>query len=351
MTCYFLLPNLKGGGAERVSINMARILKEEGYDVRFVCLGGDQGKMHSWLIPEFDVDFLYSGRALTAIFKLRRFFAERKDALLFSSHEHISIVSLLICKQLGLPAIVRIPTMPRNKIYSGLTGLKWRVIHLISHKLLPSAKVVIVQTEAMREQAMEFYHLPESKVVTINNPLDKAYILSSAERQPNPYTEEGPNFLTVGNISHAKSIETLVEAFGIVKEKLPTARLTIVGSQDSKYARNLLSHLVIDESIHLTGFKENPYPYMKHCDVFVLSSRMEGFPNVLLEAMSFNKPVVSTTCVPIIKKLVHPGVNGYYCDIESPVDLAECMVSAIQLKDIHNDYQLFDKERFISLFK
>ena len=288
---------------------------------------------------------------LFAIPKLKRLFSSRKDAILFSSTEHTSIATLLTGKRLGLPVIVRMPTMPKNKLYSGFIWQKWRVIHVVSRWLLPYAKKVIAQTDTMRSQILQYYHLPEEKVLTINNTIDKAYILSSAEGHPSPYEGHGPHYLTVGNISYAKSIETLVAAFKVVKQKTPSAHLTIVGRNDSDYARSLLSQLDIDESISLVGFKENPYPYMKHCDVFVLSSRMEGFPNVLLEAMCFNKPIACTTCVPIIKKLVHPGVNGYYCATESPDDLAQCMLDAAILTDIHNNYDLFDRESFTKLFQ
>lgn len=351
MTCHFILPDLCAGGAERVAITLARILKEKGYDVKFVCLGSEEGEMRTWLIPEFEVEFLHCRRVLSAIPKMKRLFANRHDTILFSSTEHTSIATLLTGKHLGIPVIVRMPTMPKNKLYSGFIWQKWRVIHVVSRWLLPYAKMVIAQTDTMRSQILQYYHLPEEKVVTINNPIDKSYILSSAEGQPSPFEGTGPHYLTVGNISYAKSIETLVEAFKKVKQHTPSARLTIVGRNDSDYARNLLSHLDIDESITLAGFKENPYPYMKHCDVFVLSSRMEGFPNVLLEAMCFNKPIACTTCVPIIKKLVRPGINGYYCATESPDDLARCMLEASNLSGIQNNYDLFDKDSFTKLFE
>lgn len=77
---------------------------------------------------------------------------------------------------------------------------------------------------------------------------------------------------------------------------------------------------------------------------------MEGFPNVVLEAMCFNRPVASTTCVEVIKNIINPGKNGYYCDIEDSDALAEIMVKAVSLKQIDNCYSLFDKEKLVRLF-
>ncbi|MBO4851502.1 MAG: glycosyltransferase [Prevotella sp.] len=350
MTYHFLLPDLGVGGAERVCFRLAHILKEAGEDVRFVCLCGDGEDSHNWLSGEFKVSILRCSRVFASFPRLLRFLSHHRDTLLFSTHEHVSIVALLAGKLLSIPVVVRMPTMPSNKLYSGLTGMKWRFIHTINHWLLPQAKAIVAQTDEMRKQVEERYHLPKGKVVTINNPIDPDDIRARAAGTPSPFVGAGPHFLSVGNISLPKGVDTLVEAFHQVRHQLPEARLTIVGRNDSAYARNLLGKLNIDESINLVGFQSNPYPFMKYCDVFVLSSRMEGFPNVLLEAMCFDKPIASTTCVPIVKELVKPGVNGYYCNIEAPSELADCMVEATHLTNIHNHYDLFDKSRFVQLF-
>ena len=89
---------------------------------------------------------------------------------------------------------------------------------------------------------------------------------------------------------------------------------------------------------------------MAHCDVFVLPSRMEGFPNVLLEAMCLNKPVVATTCLPVIQQIVKDGVNGYVCPEEDAEKMASSMTKALDLKDIHNTYSLFDRQKLTKVF-
>ena len=103
--------------------------------------------------------------------------------------------------------------------------------------------------------------------------------------------------------------------------------------------------------ITFLGYKENPYPYFKYCDVFVLPSRMEGFPNVVLEAMCFNKPVAATTCVNVIKDIIIFGENGFYCPIEDEKALADIMLRSVNLKEISNNYNMFDKDILINIFK
>ena len=348
MTAYMLLPNMSGGGAERVSVSIARSLKRHGFDVKFICFCGNGGEMEEWITPEFEVEYLNCSRTSSALPKLKRYIKSQKDCVLFSSHEHVSIVALLAGKKFGIPVIVRLPNMPSNKLYKGITGLKWRIIKQLNRHLLKRARAVIAQTDAMRLEAIDLYRLPAEKVVTINNPVDKDFVTTSAVGIADPLEKGCPRYLSVGNVVERKGFDTLLEAFDTVRRRQPDATLTIVGRDTSEYAMKLKSEA--GENVSFAGFEANPYPYMSHCDVFVLSSRMEGFPNVLLEAMCFDKPVASTTCVPIITQIVKPGSNGYYCEPNNPDALARCMTEASRLTGIHNSYDLFDESRLVELF-
>ncbi len=203
----------------------------------------------------------------------------------------------------------------------------------------------------MRTQLLDYYSLPQKKVVAINNPVDIEYIRSSAENSHNPFKENEVNFLNVCNIAYSKGIDILLEAWNKVKEAIPNAHMYIVGRNASEYAREIVEKSKAYEDFEFLGFQSNPYVYLKYCDVFVLPSRMEGFPNVVLEAQCFNRPVVSTTCVEVIKDIVQQGCNGYYCEIENSGALADCMINASKLKKIENNYSMFDKELLLNCFR
>ncbi len=341
---------MRVGGSELVSIQLAKILKKNGRDVRFVCLGGGDGDMRERITPQFELECLNCKRTLTALPALTRLMRDRRDACLFSSLEYVSLLALMTGKKFGLPVIVRLPNMPGNVLYSGFTEVKWKVIRWLNRKLLRRARTIIAQTDAMRQQALECYPLREDQVVTLNNPLDQEHVLASAENGDNPFEKGKTHFLTVCNIAYSKGVDILTKAFIQVKKAIPNAVLTIVGRDTTDYGRRLRASLQENADIRFLGFKHNPYPYMRYCDVFVLPSRMEGFPNVLLEAMCFNHPVVSTTCVPVVKKLIRTGENGYFCDIDNSQQLARCMTDAVKLHNIHNHYDLFDEELLLSIF-
>ena len=346
MTYSFLLADLGTGGSERVSILMARVLQRHGHQVRFVCLCEGEDEISEWIKPEFEFDILGARRILTALPSLLKYLRSHKDTIMFSSCEYVSLIALIAGRRLGIPVVVRLPNMPSNYLYKGFTEFKWKVIRWFNKRLLPWAKVIIAQTDSMRDEAIARYSLPANKVVTINNPVDKEAILLASEDNDNPFSEGNIQFLAVSNILYSKGIDVLIDSFALVKEKLPAAHLTILGRTTSDYAKEITNRILPSDGVSFLGFKSNPYPYMRHCDVFVLSSRMEGFPNVVLEAMCFNKPIAATTCVPIISKIVTDGVNGFTCQPDDAPALAKCMVESANLHGIQNTYSLFDEHLF-----
>lgn len=351
MNVYFFLPDLSAGGAERVTITIARLLKKNGFDVGFINLGLPIGEMYDWIVPEFKMVSLGCTRVLSAIPKLHSFMKQHPEAKYFSSREHVNVVGLLCAKVAKCNMIVRIPNMPKNDLVKGVAGMKASIIKKINKRLLGNAKWIIAQNTEMRDQLLEYYGLPDRKVVAINNPIDIDYVRSSAEESINPFDASKVNFLNVCNIAYSKGIDVLEKAWPKVKSVIPNACMNIVGRNTSEYAKELVSKANGLEDFTFWGFQSNPYTYLKHCDVFVLPSRMEGFPNVVLEAQCFNRPVASTTCVAVIKDIIQDGKNGYYCDIEDPEALADCMIKAAKLKNIENKYNLFDKELLLNCFK
>lgn len=349
-TIYFLLPDLAAGGAERVTITFARILRGEGKNVEFVNLGKHEGDILSWIEPEFKITSFGCERVLKAIPLLFKFMSKHPNGIYFSSREHVTIVGLITAKLGNKQIVVRVPNMPKNVLTKGVSGVKSKLIKFINSFLLKSAKTIIAQNEEMRDQLLEYYKLPTEKVVTIYNPVDKEYVLKSAENSPCLFDKNEVNFLNVCNIAYSKGIDILEEAWSIVKNEIPNAHMYIVGRVNSDYAKEIVKKSKELKDFTFLGFQCNPYPYLKFCDVFVLSSRMEGFPNVVLEAMCFNRPIVSTTCVDVIKEIINEGINGYYCEIENPKKLADCMLKAVRLNNIDNNYNMFDRQMFINLF-
>lgn len=350
-TIFFLLPNLDAGGAERVSITIARILKNKGFQVEFLNLGAPIGEMLSWITPEFKLTSLGYKRVLTSLPRLIRHMRSHSSDWYFASREHTNIVGLIAAKVAGNDIIVRLPNMPKNNLDGGSINFKSRVLRCLNNQYLKTARTVIAQNEEMRLQLIEVYPSIKEKVVAINNPIDKEYVIKQTEGHSNPFYSNEINFLAACTVDYRKGIDVLIQAWPKVINTIPKAHLYIIGRDNSDYAFGVKKQAERYSNITFLGFQSNPYPYMKYCDVFVLSSRMEGFPNVVLEAMCFNKPVASTTCVDVINEIIKSGVNGYTCGIEDSEALADAMINASQLQEMKNSYDLFQIEQLLEVFR
>jgi glycosyltransferase involved in cell wall biosynthesis len=123
-----------------------------------------------------------------------------------------------------------------------------------------------------------------------------------------------------------------------------------LGGGDDKYRNYLIdlcNTLELDTHVHFIGNKINPYPYYKFCDLFVLSSRWEGLPNVILELIHFNKPIVSTDCVPVIKRIIGPN-NGVLVNTDDIDSLAQGILIGLDSKT--NYLYKNTKAEFIEVF-
>ena len=141
---------------------------------------------------------------------------------------------------------------------------------------------------------------PEKDVVTIPNSYDIAYINQQAEEalpEEDVAIYEGHKVVIgVGREDDLKGFWHLIRCFTRVLKKVPDARLLIVGEGEFLEDKQFAMNLGIRDKVFFTGVRTNPFPYIKHADTFVLSSRNEGFPNVLVEAMAIGIPVIATNC-------------------------------------------------------
>lgn len=349
----FVVPDMEAGGAERVLVSFSRMLKEKGESVSFLSLGGDKGELRGWIENEgiaiYSLGYKHVLFSYCSLVKTLK--QSCSDTIFVSSRDHVSLVLLFAKIIAKRKVIIRVPTMPSNKLYNGINGFKDKVIAKLNNFTLKRANKIITQTDEMKLALLSKYKgLRSEQVFTLNNPVDIAFITRQAHLLPNPFSNNEVEFLTVGNVNIAKATDVLLEAFQIVRNQIPKAHLYILGRTTSSFAKPLLEKYSSDKTISFLGFIENPYPYIQNCNVFVLSSRMEGFPNVLLEAISLNKPVASTKCVEIVSQLIDEGKNGYTCEVDNQVQLAEAMVKASKLSNIQNHYQGTDKEMFNRVF-
>ena len=161
----------------------------------------------------------------------------------------------------------------------------------------PKAKMVIAQTTAMRNQLLDSFDLDPEKLIVYHNPLDVEHITALAGCV-SPYPEDCcVHFVWVGRFDPIKDLDTLLKSFTIVHRQNPNTSLYLVGNSPNPEAYQ-------QAGVHLVGYQTNPYPWMKFADCFVLSSKSEACPNVLLEASALCPQIVTTRCCHDIEELV-----------------------------------------------
>ncbi|MCF0206129.1 MAG: glycosyltransferase, partial [Bacteroidales bacterium] len=266
MKVFFVIPTLDCGGAERVSCTLAKTLT--GIDVKFINLGTDSGELKKWILPHFELESLNASRTISSYKLLKNKILEEKPDYIFTSHRHVAVLLSLIAIRTKTKLIVRIPTMVSNKLYS---GLKIRLLDFLERLLLKKAYAVIAQTDEMKAEISKILKVPESKVITIINPVDKSQIDTSVKDGVSPFDTDKINFVAVGNISPAKAYDVLIKSFIKVKKQIPNANLYILGRTKGEYAEGIVSMAKGEDCIHFEGFKENPYNYINNCNAFVLS--------------------------------------------------------------------------------
>lgn len=340
---FFLLNGV--GGAERITITISNLFDTSIYDIKYVIVQDGDDKICQFINPELPIIMMPRRRIYLSTFPIYELLKKEKPQIVFCASPAINTRLILAARIVG-----DIRVVVRN---SNMFSFERKDVQLLMKLTYRFADKIILQQDEMREELHKrIPSLPREKTITLLNPIDTDHI-EEGVKAPNPFPkEESVNYLWVARFAHEKAQDVLVKAFTIVKSKISSAHLWFVGKEsDSEefvtIIKNDIKNLGLENCVHFMGYDSNPYKWMKHCDCFVLPSRKEGLPNVLIEAMYLGRPVVATRCLDIISDMVKNGVNGYTCSVESPAELADGMIKAILLKDCKMVYKPSTKEDII----
>jgi len=293
------LPSLRGGGAERVMVNLARGFSKCGLAVDLVLVKAE-GPYLSQVPPEVRVVDLSASRVLASLPSLTSYLRRERPKALLSALDHANVVALWAQKIAKVPSrvVVSVHSTP-SQAAANAKSLKARLMPLWIRSFYPWAHAVVAVSQGVAEDLVRITGIPKEKVRVIYNPVVTPELFAKAEEPlEHPWFAPGepPVVLGVGRLTAAKDFTTLIRAFALVRREC-RARLMILGEGEERpKLEALVRELDLEDDVALPGFVENPYKYMKRAGVLVLSSAWEGFGNVLVEAMALGTPVVSTDC-------------------------------------------------------
>ena len=169
----------------------------------------------------------------------------------------------------------------------------------------------------MTEDLLKNIDISKEKIVEINNPadIDKIEKLSN-ENIKIEFDKESKNLLSVGRLAPQKGFDLIIQSIPLLNDK--NIKLYILGDGEEKEnLLTLIEKLNLKERVFLLGRKLNPYAYMKNADLFILSSRYEGFPNVLIEAGSCGLYSICNNCPGGVNEIILKDINGNIVDFNN----------------------------------
>lgn len=299
MKIAFIISSLGSGGAERVLSLMANYWAQKNYRIIIITLGnstpfysledGIQIVQLSLLKNSVSV-FNAIANNIERIKVIRNKLVEIDPDIVISFMTETNIISTIGCRIINKPIIIA-----ERISYDFLASRAWISLRKLVYRF---SNALIVQTRYDQEK----YHRLANTFV-INNPLNIKETIPNNNR-------EDKNILAVGRLNRQKGFDRLIKAFSHLDHK--DWKLTIVGEGgERKNLEKLINDLSLEDFISMPGRTETIEKWYQKSPIFVLSSRMEGFPNVLCEAMAYGCACVSFDCIAGPNEIITDKIDGY----------------------------------------
>lgn len=344
--------NSEVGGAERMSVFISKMLIKAGMDVSYaIIVKKENAASITDFLPEGHFVMAIDGKNhLERLKQIYRTIRQIRPDAVFSSHYSINNKVLLFR-----------PFFPKVRFVIRSDNYFYTFSHLgklIIRMTYPFADVMIAQTQEMKDEFVRHKVMAESKICALENPVDKETIEGKLKDAVSPYPDDGrKHIVAVGRFAYQKGYDLLVEAFAQVRAKRDDCELYIVGAYTEKWKPEyekvvkMAGQLGLSDYIHYAGYQDNPYRYVKYADCFVLSSRWEGLPNVLAEALYLRTPAAAFKCIPIIERMVREGKDGFLSEKEDVEGLAAAICKAVDMGKTNPVYAGAKEDDFVRLFR
>lgn len=331
----FFSPAPGYGGAQRVTINLANTLADHGYDVDYVA-GTLDGEFASEIgddvrMVDLDVSRIPVVGIAAAVPHLQSYLNETRPEVLFASRTHTSIPAIAAAATADVDVHVA-PTV--HCVHSHSSGLKDTLTKRLAARAWTAADGVIAVSDGVASDIAMSTAIDERDITVLNNPIDIERIQSQAEEPVDHEwfaADDIRTIVSVGRLEPQKDRRTLLKAFERVHGDDPDTRLIVVGKGSQRERlESLARSLGIEANVCFAGFVENPYAYMRQATVFVLSSKLEGLPTVLIEALACGCSIVSTECRYGPREILCDGEYGRLTPVGDPATMASTISDALE---------------------
>ena len=292
MNIAILISTLSGGGAERVASILGNHYVDKGNNVYYFL--GDYRYQTKYQVKGTVVNtgiknsFRGSPGDLISLIRsaciMRKYKKKYRIDVSISFMEEFNFINVLSRRKEKV--ILRICTILSQR--PELVGAIYDR-HLIQAVYNRADKVVVMTDYALHEMA-EVYHVNRKKIIKIPNPA----ILDRRSKTDRPWIYGDKTIICVGRLEDIKQHDIAIRAFSTVAEQVKEARMLILGEGPRKrYLESLIRKLCLQDKVFLLGFQKDITYFLENSRVFLMTSKTEGFPNGMIEAMAAGLPVVS----------------------------------------------------------
>jgi glycosyltransferase involved in cell wall biosynthesis len=350
MKLAFIINTLGGGGAEKAVTLLSGYAASEGVTTRVYTL--QSGSDAYQLDPRIERVVLTSGRMNRGVGRIlslplqaaelaRQLRNWRPDVCV--SVLPRSNIAHVMTRWFGNRQPVLITEQVSSRDAYPSKSIKDRVMRSMIARFYPQADQVFPSSEGVKEGLTRF-GVDRDRMQVVYNAVSLSEIHQAASASvPAANTDSVPTIITVGRLAYQKDHETLLRAFALTRRRLE-ARLVLVGQGPLRDDLTALAReLEISDRVLFAGWQENPFAWMANADLFVLSSRFEGFGNVVVEAMACGLPVVSTDCPSGPSEILANGDAGILVPVGDVHAMADAMCAVLQDGKLRK--QLADKSQ------
>lgn len=339
-----ITPSFSGGGAEKVAVNLANQYAGEGIDTSLVVFS-NKGPYRSHLDKKVNLVDLRVSRSRYAIFKLRKTLMNQSPTHIISVIRDVNmILGLVGDKSTGCVFAYR-EANTMHALYRMSPIKRWIYIFLM-RIAYEKANVVIANSEDTKNDLIANKIVRDRKVKVIRNPvIPMDFVKRASADIKHPWLKLGNKVvLNVGRLHPQKNHKILIDAFAKVIRKIPGAKLLILGEgAEESFLLERIKSLGLQENVSLVPFQENPFPYYRESDLFVLTSDWEGFGNILVEALACGTPVISTDCPGGPRSILADGKFGVLLPLGDVDRLADAIIEQLSLTDLWNKNELIER--------
>ncbi len=333
-------PSIEDGGVEKNLFLITNYLANKKIDVTVITADKNKrnkfNKNVKFSCPK-NTNFSNSGRYkkyLYCLILLVRKVILTKNIVVFSFQANI--YSLLICKIFNIKTIVRLNTSPQGWDHSFIKNQIYKF-------LIAKADGIIVNSLSFKNQIKLRYNVNSYFIL---NPFDFDQIKLHANKKTKKiFPNNVLKLINVGRLTDQKNQMLLLKAINLIKDKLKIYLIIIGKGKNYTELKKYIFDKNLNHHVKLLGYKNNPFQYIKQADIFLLSSKYEGSPNVLVEALFLQKYIMSTNCPTGPREILK---NGKYGNIFNVGD--HRMLSKLLLNFKRNNINKIELNKYLKTY-